>query len=36
MEPTKREPGSGTYADSEAARFWGEPAEDRQGEFEDK
>ena len=36
MEPTKEEPGSGAHADGEAARFWGEPAEDRQGEFEDK
>ncbi len=36
MEPNQKESGSRSHPDSETARFWGEPAEDRADEFEDK
>jgi hypothetical protein len=36
MEPKNRQPRRGDPSDCESARFWGEPAEDRRLEFDEK
>ena len=36
MDPRQRPHTAADHADSEHARFWGEPAEDRQDEFDEK
>lgn len=36
MEPQPKPTKRGDPSDSEHARFWGEPAEDRQLEFDEK